>query len=348
MTEAVHPNPTLPDGFEVPDNTGINALQDLDINRAPPNMLLQHASEKTFVLMGMTPTEFKDLCGGTPFDFPTLKRQFTTLCRDYDMPLNANTNSYAVDFCAKILFEVGPDTRKVKKGQSDKTWKFVFTYNVQSHVVGQIATERCYVLVSTYKSSTYEPAFGHNTLVLSVKQASLLAVVTLNRICAIGVDYNFLMTPLAGAIFAREDIPVLAEKFGVNNGAMTGIINSSCQSGGQHLANSNANIAIAAAYSATKGLKDKEQRKQIVTKTTKQYLRTGKAISNAHLAFAFNHAHGGVPNEFSFEHLLTLYKAAQELTFTATNTVPDLETYRGLSAAEKRAFKENALATISH
>jgi hypothetical protein len=56
-----------------------------------------------------------------------LKRQFKKHCPDYMDPLQINKALKAVEFCSKVIYEVGPESRKVKKGTGDKVWKFVFT-----------------------------------------------------------------------------------------------------------------------------------------------------------------------------------------------------------------------------
>jgi hypothetical protein len=49
-----------------------------------------------------------------------LKRQFKKHCPDYMDPLQINKGLKAVEFCSEVIYEVGPESRKVKKRTGDK------------------------------------------------------------------------------------------------------------------------------------------------------------------------------------------------------------------------------------
>ena len=236
---------------------------------SPPGNLIKHAQAEVYNIVGMTPDKFTKTFTGQAFDYNEAKKQFKMHCMDYMDALAMDTKSFAVEFAAKMIYLVGPELRKVKPGQVDKTWRFVFTYEKNQQ----------FVFVSTYKTQTYNPSNNDTQMVISVKQASLLAMETLVRICSLAAKDNcHILTPLAGAIFSRDDMEEIASIFGVEPNEAAIIINSSCQSGGQYLPQSNGSAAIVAAFAATRNLKDDNLKRSIVTKITKQYLRAQKSI----------------------------------------------------------------------
>lgn len=46
--------------------------------------------------------------------------------------LTIDGKSKAVEFCSKIIFEIGPESRNVKKDDGNKVWKFKFSYKDES------------------------------------------------------------------------------------------------------------------------------------------------------------------------------------------------------------------------
>ena len=183
-----------------------------------------------------------------------------------------NTVSRSMEFTAKRIYTVGPESRKVIPGQVDKTWKFIFVYD----------DDHQYVFVSTYRTQTYKLTNDATQMVISVKQASLLAMNTFSRICVLSAANNmFILTPLTGAIFSREDREEISAIFNTDPSEAVVILNSSCQSGGQYLPYSDGSTTIVAAFAATRDLKDGNLGKSIVTKITKQYLRAQKKINTA-------------------------------------------------------------------
>lgn len=176
-----------------------------------PKDLLNHMAAKIYVILGMTPTEFKEIHGGDVFDFLALCELFKKYCKDFGEDLKVDTISKAVQFCSLILYTVGPESRTVKKNMSHKVWEFRFPYNINK------AFECKCVFVSTYKNANvaYKPEETTNGLTLSIKHASLLAMVTMGKITDIvsrGADPVYMLTPLCGAIFSRLDILEIAKK----------------------------------------------------------------------------------------------------------------------------------------
>ena len=250
---------SLSEGLPGPARTAVTN----PIVGAAPSTLVKHALSDTFNIVGMTPDEFTKTFAGQAFDYLQVQKDFKTHCYDYNEGLTMDVKSLAVEFCAKMIYTAGPESRKIKPGQVDKTWRFIFKdRRGQDH----------YVFVSTYKTQTYDYKNDETVMSISVKQASLVAMDTLNRITILANTENqTILTPLAGAIFSRDDMKEIAIVLQRNVDEATIIINSSCQSGGQYLTLSDGSTAVVAAFAATRNLKDENLRRSIITKITKQY-----------------------------------------------------------------------------
>lgn len=110
--------------------------------------------------------------------------------------------SMAVASCSKILFEVGPASIKAKKGLGDKVWKLYYPYNKGSKLEMRVA------FVCTYKDdgAIFTQAIKGNKINLTVQYASLLSVRVLGQISPSQKPPIILLTPLAGAVFSRDNI----------------------------------------------------------------------------------------------------------------------------------------------
>lgn len=199
-----------------------------------PQSIINHTVETTYNMLGVTPAEFINQHGATTVDFKQLIKDFKKICLDYDDQLDSQTPSKAVEFCSKMLYEVGPMARQVRKKDNDKTWKFMFLYKMADRLVVKVA------FVSTYKKDTNDYIHEATTdrITLSVKNASLLAIRTLEKINCLAITCNppiMLLTPLAGAVFSRDDIPTMAAGIKETELIVLHIINASCQSGGHYL-----------------------------------------------------------------------------------------------------------------
>ncbi|XP_076229469.1 LOW QUALITY PROTEIN: uncharacterized protein LOC143175230 [Nomia melanderi] len=58
-----------------------------------------------------------------------LRKTFEVHCNDYMDDIVKDQPSKAVEFCSKVIYEVGPESRKVNKSTEDKVWKFTFNIN---------------------------------------------------------------------------------------------------------------------------------------------------------------------------------------------------------------------------
>lgn len=157
---------------------------------------------------------------------------------------------------------------------------------------------------------------GAKAMVMTVRQAGLLACRTFSRLVKLAMKETnpiLLMTPLAGACFSKDDMQMqrMTEELNTELTEVLIIINESCQSGGHYLDNSDGSVAACAAISATRGLKDEDVKRSIVTKIVKQYFSRGKELDAIKLSIVSKYATGGIPSEFSYDNLLSAFKSAQ-------------------------------------
>lgn len=93
--------------------------------------------------------------------------------------------------------------------------------------------------------------------------------------------FKQLMYSAAGAIFSSNSLkdmlndPAIKALYKTEH-ELAVAINSSAQSGGQHLPHSKADIAAVCAYIATSGLTDRKLAESITNKTVRQYTSTGR------------------------------------------------------------------------
>lgn len=116
-----------------------------EVSGAKPESLFAHGIAKEFTITGITPQDFINTHTGLDFDIDDLRANFKKHCTDYQESLALDQKSYAVEFCSKIIYEIGPESRKVRKGTGDKIWKFIFPVKKQN------TTEHHTVFVATYK-----------------------------------------------------------------------------------------------------------------------------------------------------------------------------------------------------
>lgn len=278
-----------------------------------PASLLSHTVKRDYVILGVTPQEFIDRHGSSAFDFEGIRRHFSLICEDYENALALETPSKAVEFCSKMMYEVGPEARQVRKKDGDKTWRFMFVYNDNNKLKTKVA------FVSTYKTddASYKIEKEENKITLSVKTASLLAVVILNKLNEISMSLEppiILLSPLAGSVFSKDDIPLIAEGVRTTAHKVVCVMNASCQGGGQYLRDSRLHCAAVSSIVATRGIKDKKMRDAILGKTVKQYLNAKKELNPRYYEVYAEFGHGGVPSNLSPDNLIKLFDDIQKIT----------------------------------
>ncbi|CAG9822190.1 unnamed protein product [Phaedon cochleariae] len=219
-----------------------------------PQSLLSHKVEKDYIMMGMTPQDFIKTHGSSSVDFAQLQKDFTKICMNFSDTIRIDVKSMAVEFCSKMIYEVGPQARQVKK-TGDKTWKFMFMYKVNDKLVVKVA------FVSTYKKeeAQYVLEASNQKITLSVRNASLLAMMTLeklNELAMIQTPSIMLLSPLAGAVFSRDDLTKISAEVNTPVGKIINIVNASYQSGGHYLPSSRMHVSAVAIIVATRNIKD--------------------------------------------------------------------------------------------
>lgn len=280
---------------------------------ATPHDLIGHASQKQYEIIGVTVSEMIDAFGSASFDIADLVTQFTYICPDFnDSVLALDTRSYAVEFCAYVIYQIGPESRQVKKTTGDKTWRMRFIDHDKNN---QMTVKTLFI--STFKNgkAPERPQVHKLALSLTIKQASLLALIQLSLVNSLAVTLAppvLLLTPLAGACFSRDDVVEISTHFGLPINQTLDIINSSCQSGGQHLPWSRMHCAAVAAINATRNMTDRKLRDSIISKVIKQYIAAKKQWEDNKYEYYSKFAHGGIPSHLSPTILIDAFEASQK------------------------------------
>jgi len=99
-------------GLDPADNENTNNYTTAGVT---PASLLTHTVKRDYVILGVTPQEFIEKHGSAAFDFDAIRRHFALICEDFENELALETSSKAVKFCSKMIYEVGPEARQVRK-----------------------------------------------------------------------------------------------------------------------------------------------------------------------------------------------------------------------------------------
>lgn len=124
------------------DNTADNNNIITTAGTAPAE-ILNNVATRTYNILGMTPADIIKEHGSTTMDFNDIKKEFKKICLDFGTILQLEEQSKAVEFCSKMIFEVGPEARQVRKQHGDKTWKCVFLYKVNNRLECKVACVSC-------------------------------------------------------------------------------------------------------------------------------------------------------------------------------------------------------------
>lgn len=283
-----------------------------DICGTRPAALNDHLVSKHWVLCGMTPAEFSELHAGSQFDFDKLLMEVSHIMPDLRMNLNAEVAMYCIEFASLVLFTVGPATRSVKEGQRDQCWAMT----VPSEDRKMVNT----IFVATHKGkppAISQPTVENHKICLTIKQASLISLYVVAKLVKIICNSEkILLTPLAGAIFCKDDVPKIAEELGMELIDVINMINASAQSGGFYLPSSTCAAAAVCALVATKGAEEKVA-KSIVTKTIKQYYGHHKIMDLKQFDVLSKYATGGVPSGMSHKELMARLEENQKVHMVA-------------------------------
>lgn len=219
-------------------------------------------------IIGVTPAEFRDIHTGVEFDLVKLRAKFKTICPDYMSELKMDTSSQAVEFCSKVLFEIGPLARRVKASDGDKAWEFSFKKSLSEEAT--LSTGRVYIATFKVANNSFKQTESDKVLILTFKQSALLCMDTFCKLVTLFASLDaatHLMTPLCWACFSKTDLLIMSKITGWTVAILLVKMNSSAQSGGHYLPDSNGTLAAICVHAATRNLKQESVRQSICTKT---------------------------------------------------------------------------------
>lgn len=283
------------------------ASDEFNISGTTPASILSTDIKKVITVFGITPEDFVNTYSSVEFDFNLLMNTFNNYCKDFDSPLTDGQPSYALEFSAKMLFELGTYIRNEKKSKGDKAVRFRFPYKKDERLSIKV------VIVTTFRDMVYKKMEDAGKMVITFKQAALLSVVTFTKAIsyAFSKDASILMTPLCGAVFSRESIPAMAMDLKKEQVEVIKIINESTCSGGQYLPSSDMSCAIVAMIHATKRITNPNVRNMMITKVIKQYAAKHKTYVSDYYNIYAKYALGGVPPGLDAETLIQNYSNIQ-------------------------------------
>ncbi|XP_030571126.1 uncharacterized protein LOC115770130 isoform X1 [Drosophila novamexicana] len=211
------------------------------------------------------------------FDFQKLIETFTEICPDFcDEPSYANA-TVSRRFAEQVIFECSKQVKLAKRQGKNELWKL--TLETQDEQGKSLKNKVIITMNATKPPPQQQPLVVNGILELTFKQASLLAVAKYCQMMPHLVKrQEIVLTPLAGAVFAKEDMPKLAAALGQPLPELLMAIISSCQTDGYYLEHSRCDIAVAVLI---KTVSDFQMRTSIIKKTIKMYKFQGKELDMA-------------------------------------------------------------------
>lgn len=205
-------------------------------------------------------------------DFQKLVKTFCEICPDFVNEPDYKHATVSRRFAEQVLFDFSKQCKEAKERGIDKTWRIKLDCNSDD---GESLNSQ--VIVSTYNTRDqpqHQPFLLHGYLQLTFKQASLLAVAKYCQIIPHQVKrHEIVLTPLAGVVFAKDDMPDLAKALGEPLPELIMAVISSCQTLGYYLVHSRCYIAV---VSLLKTVADAKLRGSLVQSTIKNYAKNGK------------------------------------------------------------------------
>ncbi|XP_043469583.1 uncharacterized protein LOC122503195 [Leptopilina heterotoma] len=87
----------------------------------------QHAQHSGWLVTGYSVQDVEDQCIGKEFDYEQLKTDFKTFCTDFEkIPTTKETYMQQYLFASKVLFDIGPYSRQLKRNNPENNWRFKF------------------------------------------------------------------------------------------------------------------------------------------------------------------------------------------------------------------------------
>lgn len=205
-------------------------------------------------------------------DFQKLVKTFCEICPDFISEPDYKHATVSRRFAEQVIFEYSKQCKEAKDQGIDKTWRIKLDCKSDD---GKPLNHQ--VIVSTCikrEHPQHQPFLLHGYLQLTFKQASLLAVSKYCQIIPHQVRrHEIVLTPLAGVVFAKDDMPDLANALGEPLPELIMAVISSCQTLGYYLVHSRCYIAVVALL---KTVADPKLRGSLVQSTIKNYAKHGK------------------------------------------------------------------------
>jgi len=277
-----------------------------EVKKKTPQNIRDHLLQQTFRVMPLSPEDFVNKHSSSSFDLPDLFAKFKKVCPDFEEDfVNSKQGRYCIGFCSEVIFQIGPMNRRLRKADKDRSWCLVLGKE----------PNLTYVFIATFKQDQTKLTKMENdgVLGLTIKQASLIAVEILCRLMKClkdDGDFNekLVLTPLAGAIFSRKDVPNIARALGWSVIDTLSIINRSCQSGSQYFPENavSSEVAVVAAVIATRPLEKKTTRDNIIVKTLKQYMANHHNFDGTKMSLIATYANCGLPDGITAQSLIDM------------------------------------------
>lgn len=214
------------------------------------------------------------LSAQSSFNFSELCENFAKICPDFLAPQSEKHQS--LDFAKRVLFELGPKMRDIKKsGTNGEMWRLMFADGSSVFIYSY----------SFKKPMNVNPRLRDKQLYMTLKQADLLAV---SKLCSVlpaqhKPSDKVLLTPLARVVFAPQNISQIASELttllgrNVDRGDVVKAVISSCQTDGFHLEHSQCHIALVAIEVTVRGA---VKREKLRSKVQRLYAKHGKNFDN--------------------------------------------------------------------
>lgn len=210
-------------------------------------------------------------------DFQKLVKTFCEICPDFVNEPDYKHATISRRFAEQVIFEYSKQCKGAKEEGVDKTWRIKLDSKSDD---GKSFNNQ--VIVSTYinrEPPKHQPFLLHGYLQLTFKQASLLAVAKYCQLIPHQVErHEIVLTPLAGVVFCKDDMPELAEALGEPLQDVIMAVISSCQTLGFFLEHSRCYIAVVALL---KTVADAKLRVSLVKSTIKNYQKNGKEFDRS-------------------------------------------------------------------
>lgn len=243
----------------------------------------------------------------TTFDLAQLEADMKRVMPDFGDRIVKTSKQVQIAFATKTMFEIIPDMRRNKN--NNVVSRILFDVTIDGAVV-----ERC-VYIATFRNNAAIPKVdGDDVIILTTKQASLLATMVLTKVMAVGLKEAppvYLVTPLMGGCFSRRDYPTIADKLGISQTELMARMAASSVTGGHLLPKGNGSLAVVFAINAVKNVKDRNIADTIIGKITRQYIMAGKDPESRIISILAPYSQGGVPAEFSVDNLRNIYDSAK-------------------------------------